>query len=183
MSELSEKVLFILKELEKSTKSQEQMIHEEAIINIIESANHRANKAEALAQKRLDDYNEEVRQFNEGFEAAKHGESEDSQPNYEMDYDQWRIGYAWQMYESIKARLAELEAERRWIPVEESLPDPDKEVDILWALDEDETFELHFGISKKYEDEQYLHTEDGDYDKTVYFWRYSSPILDFNKRK
>ena len=69
------------------------------------AANARAEKAEQLNA-------DEVAQFNDGYEAAKAGKSSDDQPSYEVDRDQWYVGYAWfQWRKAILDRLAKAERE------------------------------------------------------------------------
>jgi hypothetical protein len=68
----------------------------------------------------------EVDQFNDGYKAAKAGLSEDDEPtDYEINEDQWRVGYAWGKYDELKAALSALQEATRWIPVRERLPEKD----------------------------------------------------------
>jgi hypothetical protein len=46
-------------------------------------------------KKNADD---EASQFNDGCEAAERGESDDNEPSYEHNTDQWRVGWAWGRY-------------------------------------------------------------------------------------
>jgi hypothetical protein len=40
----------------------------------------------------------EADQFNDGVDAAERGESDDYEPSYEPNTDQWRVGWAWGKY-------------------------------------------------------------------------------------
>lgn len=50
--------------------------------------------------------NMEIDQFNDGFLAAREGKSESDCPHYNFDTDNWRLGYAWGMFEPMKEKLA-----------------------------------------------------------------------------
>ena len=63
--------------------------------------------------------NMETDQFNDGFNDAIAGKSEEEHPHYDFDTDNWRLGYAWGIFEpnkikiaKLQARIAQLEAER-----------------------------------------------------------------------
>lgn len=49
--------------------------------------------------------NMETDQFNDGFNDARAGKLETDHPHYELDTDNWRLGYAWGMFEPMKERL------------------------------------------------------------------------------
>jgi len=59
-----------------------------AVLKSLEDAHH-----ETIAYVR-----DETQQFNEGYEAFEHGESNDNAPHYDHDYDQWLVGWAWAQY-------------------------------------------------------------------------------------
>ena len=61
-----------------------------------------------------------------------------------------------------------LKADQQWVSVEERLPDPNKQVLILWHWDNADT--EFYGISYRFADEDTIHTDDGDFDKTVVYW-------------
>ena len=63
------------------------------------------NRYEQLLNMR----NMETDQFNNGFEAARSGKLESDHPHYDLDTDNWRLGYAWGAFEQMKQRIAELE--------------------------------------------------------------------------
>ena len=48
----------------------------------------------------------EVAQFSDGYKAAKAGLPEIAEPHYEINEDQWRVGYAWGMYDELVKRSA-----------------------------------------------------------------------------
>ncbi|MFA5150275.1 MAG: hypothetical protein WC433_05140, partial [Candidatus Omnitrophota bacterium] len=50
----------------------------------------------------------EVTQFNDGYETAKAGKPESDRIyfDYEVDEDQWLIGYAWQRFDSMKLEIS-----------------------------------------------------------------------------
>ena len=50
--------------------------------------------------------NMEADQFNDGFNDARAGKLETDQPHYDLDTDNWRLGYAWGMFEPMKEKLA-----------------------------------------------------------------------------
>lgn len=56
-------------------------------------------------QELLDLRNMEVDQFNDGFLAAREGKLESDHPHYDFDTDNWRLGFAWGMYEPMKKRI------------------------------------------------------------------------------
>jgi chromosome segregation ATPase len=70
------------------------------------------------------------------------------------------------------ARIRILEAENRWISVSQ-LPEPGRPVAILWRSDDEIEPIYDYGITVFHSDEDgMLHTFDGNYDNTVYFWMY-----------
>ena len=50
--------------------------------------------------------NMETDQFNDGFNDARDGKDESEHPHYDLDTDNWRLGYAWGMFEPMKDKLA-----------------------------------------------------------------------------
>jgi len=50
--------------------------------------------------------NMETDQFNDGFNDARAGKLETDHPHYDFDTDNWRLGYAWGMFEPMKEKLA-----------------------------------------------------------------------------
>ena len=50
--------------------------------------------------------NMETDQFNDGFNDARAGKLETDHPHYDLDTDNWRLGYAWGMFEPMKEKLA-----------------------------------------------------------------------------
>jgi hypothetical protein len=48
----------------------------------------------------------EADQFNDGFNDARAGKLETDHPHYDLDTDNWRLGYAWGMFEPMKEKLA-----------------------------------------------------------------------------
>ena len=50
--------------------------------------------------------NTETEQFNDGFNDARAGKLETDHPHYDFDTDNWRLGYAWGMFEPMKEKLA-----------------------------------------------------------------------------
>ena len=50
--------------------------------------------------------NMEADQFNDGFNDARAGKLETDHPHYDFDTDNWRLGYAWGMFEPMKEKLA-----------------------------------------------------------------------------
>ena len=49
--------------------------------------------------------NMETDQFNDGFNDARAGKPEIDHPHYDLDTDNWRLGYAWGMFEPMKEKL------------------------------------------------------------------------------
>ena len=49
--------------------------------------------------------NMETDQFNDGFNDARAGKLETDHPHYDLDTDNWRLGYAWGMFEPMKEKL------------------------------------------------------------------------------
>jgi len=52
-------------------------------------------------------YNDEVAEFNAGFEAAKGGKSIDDEPN-NCPFDVWKCGFAWGAFDGLRAELTAL---------------------------------------------------------------------------
>jgi len=50
--------------------------------------------------------NMETDQFNDGFNDARAGKLETDHPHYDFDTDNWRLGYAWGVFEPMKEKLA-----------------------------------------------------------------------------
>ncbi len=80
-------------------------------------------EVEAELAKTIEYYNEEVRQFNLGHDAAYAGASNDDVPQFEIDTDQWRIGWVWGMWvkgewDSLLADNIKVKAERDALKVE-----------------------------------------------------------------
>ena len=50
--------------------------------------------------------NMEADQFNDGFNDARAGKLETDHPHYDFDTDNWRLGFAWGMFEPMKEKLA-----------------------------------------------------------------------------
>ena len=71
--------------------------------------------------------------------------------------------------ERAEAELAALREKTRWIPVSERLPEAGKPVAILWHYDADKS-NAFMGVSKKFEDENSILTDDGDFDNIVTHW-------------
>ena len=184
------------------TKQMQKMIDKELKKRFEELKLELATRYEELLNMR----NMEADQFNDGFNDARAGKLETDHPHYDLDTDNWRLGYAYGMFEPMKeklarehqlsdalylllvddpntklkaeqilidiygkcepspsdvsmtqdvttpeppedalhARIAELEAERRWIPVSERLP---KEKQSVLALDRTGTA-YHWEYSK-----------------------------------
>jgi len=115
------------------TKQMQKMIDKELKKRFEELKPELATRYEELLNMR----NMEADQFNDGFNDARAGKLETDHPHYDLDTDNWRLGYAYGMFEPMKeklarehqlsdalhARIAELEAARRWIPVGERLPE------------------------------------------------------------
>ena len=55
--------------------------------------------------------NMEADQFNDGFNDARAGKLETDHPHYDLDTDNWRLGYAWGMFEPMKEENNKLRAE------------------------------------------------------------------------
>lgn len=53
-------------------------------------------------QELLEQRNMEADQFNDGFLAARDGKPESAHPHYDFDTDNWRLGYAWGIFEPSK---------------------------------------------------------------------------------
>ena len=56
--------------------------------------------------------NMETDQFNDGFNDARAGKLETDHPHYDLDTDNWRLGYAWGMFEPMKEEIKKLSTER-----------------------------------------------------------------------
>ena len=56
--------------------------------------------------------NMEADQFNDGFNDARAGKLETDHPHYDFDTDNWRLGYAWGMFEPMKEEIKKLSTER-----------------------------------------------------------------------
>lgn len=50
------------------------------------------------------EYNAEVDEFNAGYEAAQQGLPESAEPS-DTKYDVWKCGYAWAMFDKLKAEV------------------------------------------------------------------------------
>lgn len=107
------------------TKQMQKMIDKELKKRFEELKPELATRYEELLNMR----NMEADQFNDGFNDARAGKIETDHPHYDLDTDNWRIGYAWGMFEPMKEKLArELigmtpqPAFPAWIPVSERLP-------------------------------------------------------------
>ena len=76
----------------------------------------RAEKAEAELAAHIITYNEEVDQFNEGYDAGEKGGLDpfNDQPHYEPDHDSWRNGYYTGSYDRLTRELAALREQTRW---------------------------------------------------------------------
>lgn len=48
------------------------------------------------------DYDNEIQQFNAGYNAFGLGEPIDNCPSYDNDADTWRIGWVWAQYNALK---------------------------------------------------------------------------------
>lgn len=99
----------------------------EDIVNARDIAITRAEKAEAELAAHVTQYNEEVDQFNDGFDAGQKGELDpfSDQPSYETDHDSWRNGYYAGSYDRLMRELAALKEQTRWIPISEHRPPED----------------------------------------------------------
>jgi DnaJ-class molecular chaperone len=103
------------------TKQIKKMIDKELKKRFEELKPELATRYEELLNMR----NMEADQFNDGFNDARAGKLETDHPHYDLDTDNWRLGYAYGMFEPMKeklarerqvsdalnARIAELEAE------------------------------------------------------------------------
>lgn len=84
------------------------------------------NKTLAAEVDRLRrEYDEEMTEFNTGYEAAQQGLPESSEPS-EVKHDVWLCGYAWAMFGKLKAEVDAqrpvVEAASRWARSDTALP-------------------------------------------------------------
>ena len=84
------------------TKQIKKMIDKELKKRFEELKPELATRYEELLNMR----NMETDQFNDGFNDARAGKLETDQPHYDLDTDNWRLGYAWGMFEPMKEKLA-----------------------------------------------------------------------------
>jgi len=84
------------------TKQIKKMIDKELKKRFEELKPELATRYEELLNMR----NMEADQFNDGFNDARAGKLETDQPHYDLDTDNWRLGYAWGMFEPMKEKLA-----------------------------------------------------------------------------
>ncbi len=84
------------------TKQMQKMIDKELKKRFEELKPELATRYEELLNMR----NMEADQFNDGFNDARAGKLETDQPHYDLDTDNWRLGYAWGMFEPMKEKLA-----------------------------------------------------------------------------
>jgi len=84
------------------TKQMQKMIDKELKKRIEELKPELATRYEELLNMR----NMEADQFNDGFNDARAGKLETDHPHYDLDTDNWRLGYAWGMFEPMKEKLA-----------------------------------------------------------------------------
>ena len=84
------------------TKQMQKMIDKELKKRIEELKPELATRYEELLNMR----NMEADQFNDGFNDARAGKLETDHPHYDFDTDNWRLGFAWGMFEPMKEKLA-----------------------------------------------------------------------------
>ena len=84
------------------TKQMQKMIDKELKKRIEELKPELATRYEELLNMR----NMETDQFNDGFNDARAGKLETDHPHYDFDTDNWRLGFAWGMFEPMKEKLA-----------------------------------------------------------------------------
>jgi len=84
------------------TKQMQKMIDKELQKRIEELKPELATRYEELLNMR----NMETDQFNDGFNDARAGKLETDHPHYDFDTDNWRLGFAWGMFEPMKEKLA-----------------------------------------------------------------------------
>ena len=84
------------------TKQMQKMIDKELKKRFEELKPELATRYEELLNMR----NMEADQFNDGFNDARAGKLETDHPHYDFDTDNWRLGYAWGMFETMKEKLA-----------------------------------------------------------------------------
>jgi hypothetical protein len=84
------------------TKQMQKMIDKELKKRFEELKPELATRYEELLNMR----NMETDQFNDGFNDARAGKLETDHPHYDLDTDNWRLGYAWGMFETMKEKLA-----------------------------------------------------------------------------
>ena len=84
------------------TKQMQKMIDKELKKRFEELKPELATRYEELLNMR----NMEADQFNDGFNDARAGKLETDHPHYDLDTDNWRLGYAWGMFEPMKEKLA-----------------------------------------------------------------------------
>lgn len=58
------------------------------------------------------EYDEEVGEFNAGFDAGQRGLPESTEPN-DVKHDVWKCGYAWGAFENLKAQVTKCRNEHR----------------------------------------------------------------------
>ena len=84
------------------TKQMQKMIDKELKKRFEELKPELAKRYEELLNMR----NMEADQFNDGFNDARAGKLETDHPHYDLDTDNWRLGYAYGMFEPMKEKLA-----------------------------------------------------------------------------
>ena len=90
------------------TKQMQKMIDKELKKRFEELKPDIAKRYEELLNMR----NMETDQFNDGFNDARAGKLETDHPHYDFDTDNWRLGYAWGMFEPMKEEIKKLSTER-----------------------------------------------------------------------
>jgi len=92
--------------------------------------------------------NMETDQFNDGFNDARAGKPEDEHPHYDFDTDNWRLGYAWGIFEPNKIKIAKLESQ-----LAEWKQDAERLIQLANFKNKraGEYFDLHEQLVKKYE--------------------------------